>query len=516
MYSFVYKKSDKLPKLSWLAEISKGTESVTVFCGAKVECCDDFFVAGAWDGNFTNAGFDTSEMFCGTGAKLCADGVMFVTPSHALERLVYAQDDSRTVISNSLPFLLSVMGYFPDEKIDQYERLLCSILDGPDKMVKNIPLADGKQITQVIVSTILINKNCDINIAHRTKQTTFANFEDYYSRLMQTMQSLKENAASPERNQTHYGIITTLSSGYDSTACAAIAKKLGCDTTASLSGNQYDKDSGYDVAVQLGYEHIEKRDMYDYRRKSGCIDAKYLAGGEMATAMQFSVFDDLFADKLVLFGLRGSYWDKEPTMTENYEMIGYFNCEADVSITEGAIENGYIPVPVPTFGASACNSIFAISKSPEMSQWSIGGKYDKPIPRRILETEGVSRESFGQIKYGGGFSLSRDNKSRLKKRMSKDGYAAFTRYLSEGKGLKWSIRRVVSLIKYLIINLPSYFNYAFSLLHIPIRFKQKTFRMANPGVVAELFFWSTDVMKKAYSDALCADCYVYKPPALYK
>ena len=42
-----------------------------------------------------------------------------------------------------------------------------------------------------------------------------------------------------------------------------------------------------------------------------------------------------------------------------------------------------------------------ITTSAEMRPWSIGGDYDRPIPRRALEEAGVPRELFGQIKYAG-------------------------------------------------------------------------------------------------------------------
>ena len=33
-----------------------------------------------------------------------------------------------------------------------------------------------------------------------------------------------------------------------------------------------------------------------------------------------------------------------------------------------------------------------------MTPWSVGGGYDRPIPRRIAESAGVDRQAFGQRK----------------------------------------------------------------------------------------------------------------------
>ncbi|MCZ7628807.1 MAG: acyl-CoA dehydrogenase family protein [Microthrixaceae bacterium] len=37
-----------------------------------------------------------------------------------------------------------------------------------------------------------------------------------------------------------------------------------------------------------------------------------------------------------------------------------------------------------------------------MAPWSIGGRYDRPIPRRIVEEAGVERRLFGHHKFSGG------------------------------------------------------------------------------------------------------------------
>lgn len=505
MFRFTYIKNKNLPKLAWLCEIKKSDKNATVYCGSRVECRDDFFVAGVWDGEFLKSGFDESEVFYGTGCKKDGNTLAFVTPSHALERLVSTETESSVIFSNSLPFLMSFSDISFDNKIDQYERFFCSILDGPQKMTANIPMAEGKCISQYIVSVITVDESCNICVENCRKQQPFADFADYESRLLKAMENVRDNAASSDREHTHYGIITTMSSGYDSPACSLIAKKIGCQTSVSLIGGHYDSDDGSTVAKEIGFENIIQRNMYDYRKTDGLIDTEFLAGGELGTMLQFSVFDDLFEDNLVFFGLRGSYWDKEASMTEGFEMIGYFNCESDASITENALKHGFIPMPIPTFGASACNSIFKISTSEEMEPWSIGGSYDKPIPRRILESAGVKRESFGMVKYGGGFSFSRDNKARLKHRMSEEGYNDFIRFVDSGKGIRKSAGRTLRTVKYIWLNRAVYLNFVFSKLHIGRRFKAKPERMANPGIVAELLFWGTDTMKKRYAGQMKED-----------
>lgn len=498
MYQFQFRTVASIPKLAWLTEIRPQQSLAAVYCGRKVETRDRFFVTGVWNGAFSEAGFDESLVFFGTGAKLEASGIRFITPSHALERIVLYRNKDSVVVSNSIPFLLSFCGLHLDRTIDQYERMLCSILDGPEKMTIRIPLENGCYFEQYIVSRIHVDLNGTVTIEKRPPLQPFRSFDDYYSRLLGAMKSVRDNSVSQDRKCSSFGIVSTLSSGYDSSTCCAVAKMLGCDTAVSLSGGKYDRDDGSDIGRQLGYQHIIRRDMLSYRTFPGAVDAEFVCSGEMGTMLQFSVFEDLFQDNLVFFGLRGSYWAKEMDMTDEFEMIGYFNCEADVSITEFALRSGFIMIPLPTFGASICSSINRITNSAEMEPWTLGTKYDKPIPRRILETSGVRRESFGQTKYGGGFSLYRDNKKRLSKRMSIEGYQSFAAFLKKRKGIQWGVSRIFHCCLYFVENFPIYLNHLFGLLGLSLRIKQKPKKIANPGAVADLFFWGTELIEQRY------------------
>jgi hypothetical protein len=59
---------------------------------------------------------------------------------------------------------------------------------------------------------------------------------------------------------------------------------------------------------------------------------------------------------------------------------------------------GLINCPVPYWGVDHVSSIVDISSSPAVAPWSVGGEYDRPICRRLVEEAGVPREAFGQRK----------------------------------------------------------------------------------------------------------------------
>lgn len=64
------------------------------------------------------------------------------------------------------------------------------------------------------------------------------------------------------------------------------------------------------------------------------------------------------------------------------------------SFTEYRLRKGFAFIPVPIFGATYPASIFRINCQSEMKDWSVGGGYDRPIPRRIAEKSGIERGSF--------------------------------------------------------------------------------------------------------------------------
>lgn len=502
MYIFEYELNDKLPKLAWLASINKFNKIVKVLHGKNVECKETYFVAGVWDDEFDTPSFDKTDVFWGTGAKITNDEIRFVTPSHSLERLLIYSDDEEIVVSNSFPFFIAYKDFSLDNKENQYEKIMCSMIYGREKIIKKIPLKNEKGVEQIIVGSIVVDKNMGIEYVKRPDIRPFKSYDDYYGRMRVSLKKIKENAVSQLRQHIKYELVSTISSGYDSPACSAMAKEIGCDTAITLTNGKYVNDSGELIARQLGYKNIIKRDCFLYKKKKGLIDAEYISSGEQGTQLQFCVFEDVLEDKIAFFGVRGCYWNKKDGTTNDFEMDDHYFCEADVSWTENALKNGYIVAPLPTYGASICTSIREISNSMEMRPWVLGTHYDKPIPRRILETAGVSREAFGMHKYGGGFCLSYETKWSIGRKMSKEGYENFQNYLKETQYERRNFLRMYNKIRYLIKTYPIYFNVVSAKLGSKIRLKSKPANVSNPGVPLDLFFWSVMVMKNRYLEAI--------------
>jgi hypothetical protein len=68
-----------------------------------------------------------------------------------------------------------------------------------------------------------------------------------------------------------------------------------------------------------------------------------------------------------------------------------------------------------------------------MQPWVLANKYDRPIPRRIVEEKGINRELFGINKVGAGFNLQWDTLGRLKRRMNPNSFKDFIKFYKANK-----------------------------------------------------------------------------------
>ena len=320
-------------------------------------------------------------------------------------------------------------------------------------------------------------------------------FSDYRERIGKAFHGITQNATNSSR-KVSYGLVTTVSKGYDAPCCAVIAKECGCDTAVTFEAKgKYTEDSGVEIAKRLGYGHIVERDAEEYLHRTDLPEAEQIASGEIGSDLCFVAFDDLFKNRLVFTGDRGdSVWAKEnPICNDEFEFTDMLS---HIGMGERRLWLGYISVPVPLFGASAWTSIQRIAQSDEMNQWSIGGNYDRPIPRRICEEAGLERTSFGIKKHGAGFTYRYDWGGRAKSRMSTTAANSFTEYLVKNK--KFHPKQL--------------FKYFWSVKELYLRkigIKVKTSKttteysqIANATAVRYLFPWAGGIIQERYKQVL--------------
>ncbi len=137
-------------------------------------------------------------------------------------------------------------------------------------------------------------------------------------------------------------------------------------------------------------------------------------------------FEDDMKDHLVFSRENGDFvWGKNKSFQTINDEAHIVWKNSEVGLSESHLHQGYIPVPMTSFGIRHWTDLFRISNSDEMAHWSVGGDYDRPIPRRILEEKGLPRETFGMKKYGAGFYYAYDWKNRILSRMSENSAKEF-------------------------------------------------------------------------------------------
>ena len=98
---------------------------------------------------------------------------------------------------------------------------------------------------------------------------------------------------------------------------------------------------------------------------------------------------------LLLTGHHGDgLWDPVEPASDCIERKGF----SGMGLHEFRLRTDFVTVPVVFIGALRHRDIRAISGSEEMQPFSIGGDYDRPMARRIVEEAGVPRALFGQKK----------------------------------------------------------------------------------------------------------------------
>ena len=511
-----YVENKQLPKLAWIAKCEAGGKAEVIH-GSMVECEDNFFVEGAWNGDFLNGDFDNAEWFCGTGGVVFEDGIVFATPTGMHSGLYCVQEEKEFIISNSLCLLMASEGYEFDPAYDGYETAFnYNVLQGIYKYDSKVHLlkkygnqkvyCDGVQM--ILFRNVVVHDDGTVKIFVKPETEGFDSFDEYYSRLFQVMKCLAENARDNARKYK-YGVTSFISSGYDAATCSAVAKEIGANTVMTFEAKgKYIHDSGVEAAKRLGYENIVEKDAYSYLNRTDFPEIQSISGGDMGFEISFSTFREEMRGNLVFSGENGDFvWNKNKSFQTINDEAHIVWKNSEIGLGEAHLHQEYIPVPMTSFGIRHWTDLYKISNSEVMKPWSLGNDYDRPIPRRILESKGLPRESFGMKKYGAGFYYAYDWKKRLLNRMSKKSAVDFEQYVDRHK-------KMLPIKKYLIFlwtNKAVFANVLLSRLHIQYEIKsadwfiEKRNSVPNPFAARYLIPWAGERMVGEYKKALEAN-----------
>ena len=91
---------------------------------------------------------------------------------------------------------------------------------------------------------------------------------------MHSLLMLKENACDKNRNK-QYGVVSTISRGYDASCCAVVGRKMGETTACTFAPcGKHKDDCGDDIARKLGYTYPAIRGHVPHKICFSCLPSK--------------------------------------------------------------------------------------------------------------------------------------------------------------------------------------------------------------------------------------------------
>jgi hypothetical protein len=391
-----------LPRLAWCARLTAGSEAVRIVHGPWVEILADGFCEGAWDVPFEEGRFADASTFAGTGGRLAGDGVLFATSTNLMSRLYSIRDGARLLVSNSMVFLLAEAGDALDlGHAHYYFDFLRHKRRGLTRTTESIRTAAGNRLFLHQYTNVLVRS--DLSFVERRKSfgSPPADFADYRDMLRSGVAGVFANAAHAGRRRT-YRPLATLSQGYDAPAVAALAVEAGC--TEALTGvgtfpKKYE-ERGARVGPYLGLDVIEY-DRFAFQSSQDVLEAEFCASMAFGSYVPLSVLGARLEGTVLVTGHPGDdIWTTDARKVLPELLAPGDQLLEGTSLAEFRLRVGFVHFAPAWTGAFHKHALHRISTSAEMRAWSVPGRYDRPIPRRIAEEAGVPRDLFGQVKVG--------------------------------------------------------------------------------------------------------------------
>ena len=382
-------RQDRLPPLAWLLHLSK--DHASLLCGRSVVVGDNAFFEGAWAGPLIDWNFDTCSEVFGSGGKITSEGCLITPPSHVLEYVfLYQRPGGHWFASNSLSFLMSTSGERFAVPSDQLPGFFAGMVKGIDESPIPVPTTSGKLF-------LLYHHNCHLTpdgFKVRPKpvpaSTHVATYGSYVAYLRNVLRSVASNADADARSQP-YRLLATLSSGYDSPACATLAREAGSEAITFLRARGGVPDDGIEIGKHLGLR-VFPIDRPTHIQGPDVDETEFLATGMQAEDIVYSAMSEYLGQRVLVTGFHGDgVWGLHNTPNPRIRRPDI----AGSSLGEFRLRRDFVHVPLPFCAAQRHADIARISHSEEMKAFSIGGDYDRPIPRRIMEEAGVPRELIG-------------------------------------------------------------------------------------------------------------------------
>ena len=345
---------------------------------------------GCWESEFTRSAVAQARHLFGSGVE--NDDLLYCTASHTLEALYVYRNDRTALVSNSYAFLIKYGNLTIDPSVPIY-RNAHTIRSGIRSYSQLLYESGNDRIFRLVHCNFRL-RNGQVDTSDKGKPPPFPDFAAYRDYLMDILRGVRDNAAAPGRKQT-YKLLATVSSGYDSVAAASLGAALGCDRAVTLRTDKRKlSDSGQPIADALGIRCIERERQIVPMGREPFVEADFIVSFDSGDSA-YVAFADVLPRSLLLTGDHGdALWNPKVPPSDCIERKD----TCGMGLHEFRLHTDFVSVPVVFIGALRHCDVQAISLSDELRPFSIGGDYDRPIPRRIAEEAGVPRALFGQKK----------------------------------------------------------------------------------------------------------------------
>jgi hypothetical protein len=416
-------RQETLPRLAWSLRLRH--RRATLKAGPGVEITTGTCSEGIWASeeldlrSFAWPERRAGVHFFGTAAvRISPTEFLFFPSTHTLEGLylVVAHDGSSVTVTNSPIWAMREAG-MPSLNTKETSSFIESVrsttsgLLGYKRLLLDTPSAS---LIRIIYTPFVVDTEAGVfaeepvGFARDVSPLTFAGYKDL---LLSTLRLARRNATAPDRQQRYKRLYSTMSSGYDSTACAALAKELGFTEVLSLDTSRGGvNDSGRVAAGQMGHTmrlyprpgnglEFRSETTPDYfihiesiREQMGKSYAEFIGFPANYGDLIFDPFAPVLPGSILLTGFHaGPMWFPD-------SKSGPWIRRADASgtgLTEFRLRVGFVHIPVAFIHCLRWRSIKQLTNSPEMRPFHWGHPYNKPIARRLGEEAGAERKSFG-------------------------------------------------------------------------------------------------------------------------
>ena len=452
--------AESLPTHAWGVEVCLKTSKVIARHGNGVEAfCSggvSGLVEGAWNAPFDLYRFHQATLFIGTGYRIEGGGIDFCSSSDLLCPIFSIRKNGNLYVSNSSVNVMVMAGATPDASYPFYsESFLRVFRQGLYCCDRSVGLSSGDTM-QLHFCCIMSLSDGALSYRPYLVDEAPVDFGSYYQQLEVGVTQVLENGRDSSR-QRPFGSAAALSTGYDSVATAVLARSAGCRdafTYCDSMKENPDEDSGSEIAEQLGMA-CRVFDRWDYLKAEAPAESEFCLLSTSMAVPSYAMAEAL-SGRIFVGGYHGDVaWGQggRPECFIDYAMP-WTSVASGVSAIEFRLRVGYVPFAPATIGIRHNDAIVRILSSEEMQPWSLGGNYDRPIPRRIGEAAGVSRELFGMTKMATAHAKLRSRKS-----FTESGWASYQQFYVEEayapKTMVFWLRRVqfwcLSVLRYKIL-----------------------------------------------------------------